>query len=217
MDREELRDLLDEALDVPMAILAFIALVLIIIDLTTEVSPEWRLRIDMVFWFVWTAFLAEYIAKLLLSENKRRYIRTHWIELAILIVPFLRIFIVFRILKVTRSLAMLRLLLYTRFGINEFGKLLGHRIFYLTIITTVVIFSGAAGMYLLEYNEPGSRVKSFGDALWMTASLVTTVASDIFPTTAGGRVLAFVLMVYSMVVFSYLAASIAAFFVRKKE
>lgn len=217
MNREKLRDLLDEALDVPMSILALIALVLIIIDLTTDVSPEWRLRIDVVFWFVWSAFLAEYVAKLLLSDNKRQYVRTHWVELAMIVIPFLRILRVFRVLRITSSLAVLRLLLYSRFGISEIGKLLGHRLFYLSVITSIVILSGAAGAYILEGDAPESQVKTFGDALWMSASLVTTVASDIFPATAGGRVLAFALMVYSMVVFGYLAASIAAFFIGKGQ
>lgn len=217
MNREELRDAIDNALDLPMAILALVALVLILIDLTTEISAAWRTRINIVFWFVWSAFLLEYIAKLLLSENKRTYIRTHWIELATLMVPFLRILRVFRVVRLTRSVAVLRLLLYSRFGISELGKILSHRVFYLSIVTAIVILSGAVGIYILEVNAPGTQTRSFNDALWMSAALVTTVASDIWPTTAGGRVLAFILMLYSMVVFGYLAASIAAFFVGKEQ
>jgi len=217
MDREELRDAVDSALDIPMSILAFIALVLIIIDLTTEVSPAWRLRIDVVFWFVWGAFVLEYIAKLLLSEDKRKYVSTHWVELAIIAVPFLRILRVLRVIRLTRSVALLRFFLFSRFGLSELGAILSHRISYLIVITVVVIFFGAIGVYIMEIRAPGAQIQTFGDALWWSSALVTTIASELSPATTGGRILGFVLRVYGIAVFSYLAASIAAFFIGKEE
>ena len=217
MNREELRDSINTALDAPMAVLAFVALVLIIVDLTTEVSTAWRLRLDMVFWFVWSAFILEYVAKLLLSDNKRAYVKEHWVELAIIVVPFLRILRLFQVLRLTRSVALLRFFLFSRFGLSELGLVLSHRLSYLIVVTTVIILLGAVAAFILEAHIPGTRIPTFRDALWWSAALVTTVNSELYPITTEGRILGFALMVYSMVVFSYVAASIAAFFIGQER
>ncbi|RJQ55801.1 MAG: glutamate racemase [Actinobacteria bacterium] len=216
MDREELRDAIDSALDVPMAILAFIALVLIVIDLTAAVSPAYTTAVEVVYWLVWSAFVGEFVVKLLLSRNKRLYIRQHWVELALVAVPFLRIFRVLRIARATRSVALLRFFLYTRLGLSELGKILSRRLTYLVVTTALVTLFGAIGGLVLESRVPGTNMKTFGDALWWSTGLVTTVTDEIHPVTPGGRILGFFLMVFGMTVFAFLAASFAAFLFGKK-
>lgn len=217
MDREELRDAIDSALDVPLAILAFVALILIIIDLTTVVPPVWRLRLDILYWFVWGSFLIEYLVKLLLSVDKRKYVRTHWVELALIAVPFLRILRVFRVVRLTRSIALLRFFLFSRLGLSGLEAVLTHRIAYLLAVTAVVVFLGAVGAAILEIGTEGARIRTFGDALWWSATLVTTVSSELFPVTAGGRILAIVLQVYGVAVFTFLSGTIAAYFIGKQR
>jgi len=217
MDREELRDAIDSALDIPLAILAFLALVLIIIDLTTTVPPVWRLRLDIVYWFVWGSFLIEYLVKLLLSVDKRKYVTAHWVELAIIAVPFLRILRILKVVRLTRSVALLRFFLFSRLGLSGLEAVLTHRIAYLLAVTTVVVFLGAVGGAILEIGADGARIRTFGDALWWSTTLVTTVASEIFPVTTGGRILAVVLQIYGVAVFTFLSGTIAAYFIGKQK
>lgn len=213
MNREQLCDELSAALDLPLAILALVSLILIIIDLAVYVPPKFRIWVDIVFWFTWSAFLLEYAVKIILTKDKIKYIKTHWTQLLLLVVPFLRVFVLFRAVRVTQGIAAIRLLLFGHAHLSELGIALVNRILNLSIITCIVILIGATGGFILESHAPGTRISTFGDALWWSAALTTTVASEKYPVTTGGRILAFFLMIYAMVVFTYLTASVAAFFI----
>ncbi len=67
-------------------------------------------------------------------------------------------------------------------------------------------------MYAFE-NETPNGLKTYPDALWWTAMLLTSIGSEYFPQTAEGRVLCFVLALYGFAVFGYVTASLATFFV----
>ncbi|MCY7376755.1 MAG: hypothetical protein LH472_12415, partial [Pyrinomonadaceae bacterium] len=56
-------------------------------------------------------------------------------------------------------------------------------------------------------------IKTYGEALWWTAMLLTSIGSDYFPKTAEGRVLCFILALYGFAVFGYVTATLATFFV----
>jgi voltage-gated potassium channel len=64
--------------------------------------------------------------------------------------------------------------------------------------------------------EPASNIKggfaSYGDALWWTAMLLTTIGTDYWPHTAEGRILCLMLSVYAFAVWGYITASLASFF-----
>jgi voltage-gated potassium channel len=64
--------------------------------------------------------------------------------------------------------------------------------------------------FLLEAGAPGARIQDFGDALWWSAALVTTIGSELYPVTAAGRVLTFVLTVYAIGIFTYFIGSVAS-------
>ena len=74
----------------------------------------------------------------------------------------------------------------------------------------MVVLLGAAAGLLLEAGAPEATIEDFGDALWWSGALVTTVGSEIYPVTTGGRVLGFLLMLYAVGIFSYFIASIAS-------
>jgi voltage-gated potassium channel len=65
--------------------------------------------------------------------------------------------------------------------------------------------------------EPAREVEGgfegYGDALWWTAMLVTTMGSDFWPQTAEGRLLTLLLSLYGFAVFGYITASFATFFI----
>lgn len=74
----------------------------------------------------------------------------------------------------------------------------------------MVMLVGAALGFLLEAGAPGSPIEDFGDALWWSAALVTTIGSELYPVTAAGRILGFVLMIYALGVFTYFIGSVAS-------
>lgn len=83
---------------------------------------------------------------------------------------------------------------------------------YVVALTAVVTLAGAAGMYAFEKEVPGG-LSSYGTALWWTAMLLTSIASEYWPQTAEGRVLCLLLSVYGFAVFGYMTASLASFFI----
>jgi voltage-gated potassium channel len=85
---------------------------------------------------------------------------------------------------------------------------------YALLLTVLVTFVGAAGMYAFERDPAGGRgLNDYGTALWWTAMLFTTMGSEYWPQTAEGRVLCLLLAVYAFAVFGYVTATIATFFI----
>ena len=137
--------------------------------------------------------------------------REHWLDVLVVLVPFLRFLRLARVLRATRALPVLRLLIFGGRGSESTLALLKRRrLGQLAIISAMVILLGAAAGFLLEAEAPDSQIQTFGDALWWSATLVTTVGSELYPVTIGGRVLGFLLMLYAIGVFSYFIGAIAS-------
>jgi voltage-gated potassium channel len=204
--REELLGRLDRYLDVPLA-LASLALVLIaIIELTGEATGPWQGRLAALGWALWSLFFIEFAVKFALAPAKRRYLREHWLDALIVLLPFLR---VLRLARVVQAAS--RLLVFGGRGSQSTLALLKRRrIGQLAIISAMVILIGAALGFLLEAGAPGARIQDFGDALWWSGALVTTVSSEIYPVTAAGRVLGFLLMLYAIGIFTYFIGSVSS-------
>jgi voltage-gated potassium channel len=96
---------------------------------------------------------------------------------------------------------------------KSLGASFGRRGFgYVLALSAIVVFAGAAGMLAFESQFDGG-LKTYGDSLWWTAMMITTIGSDYFPRSAEGRVLCFLLALYGFAVFGYVTATLATFFV----
>jgi len=82
---------------------------------------------------------------------------------------------------------------------------------YVSILSLVVTFAGAAGMYAIEKGHQG--FENYGMALWWTSMRIITAGSDYWPTTAEGRGLAFILSLFGYAIFGYVTATLASFFI----
>lgn len=68
-------------------------------------------------------------------------------------------------------------------------------------------------MYAFEREAGTAGLGSFGEALWWTAMVMTTMGSEAWPQTTAGRVLCLLLSLYAFAVFGYVTALLASFFV----
>jgi voltage-gated potassium channel len=95
------------------------------------------------------------------------------------------------------------------------GATLGRRGFgYVVALTLVVTLAGAAGMYAFENELPDGRgLNSYGEALWWTAMLLTSIGSEYWPRTPEGRVLCLLLSLYGFAILGYVTATLATFFI----
>lgn len=51
---------------------------------------------------VWAVFVVEYLVKLYLAPSRRRFVRTHLLDLVVIVIPFLRPLRVVRVLRLLR-------------------------------------------------------------------------------------------------------------------
>jgi voltage-gated potassium channel len=208
--RENLRERLDRYFDLPLALASILLVLIALIELGGEVAEPWEGRLAVLGWVLWSLFLVEFVVKFVLTPVKRAYLRRHWLDVLVVLVPFLRFLRLLRVLRATRALPLFRLLVFGGRGSEGVLLLLKRRrLGQLALISMLVILIGAAMGFMLEAGGPGGQVDSFGDALWWSAALVTTVGSEINPVTTGGRIVGFLLMLYAVGIFSYFIASIA--------
>jgi voltage-gated potassium channel len=90
------------------------------------------------------------------------------------------------------------------------------RFFFILGITLVILLGGAISLYLLEH-EVNKTVDNMGDAIyWAVISMTTTGYGDITPSTAGGRIVAAVVVVSGLFLLSIVTATVASVFVERK-
>ncbi len=214
LERTTLLATLDGMLETPMVILSFIMLGMFLAELSLPLSSDWRRTINLIEWFIWTAFVLEFVLRLAIAPDKLTYLQQNWLMAIAVALPALRMFRVVRAARAVRSLGALRVITVGNRSIRQLGHVLGRRkLQYVLAVVVVVTLLGAAGIFFLERSMPGANIRTYGDALWWSAGTVTTVGSELYPVSAEGRVLAVVIMVFGVSVFGYIAGSLASLFI----
>jgi voltage-gated potassium channel len=210
-ERKKLLTSVENLLEGPMVFLGFVWLILLVIELIWGL-PKILDYLSLTIWFI---FIVDFIIKFVLVPAKIAYLKKNWLTAISLIIPALRVFRVFRVVRLLRGLRGLRLRRIVS-SLNRSMKSLGatmtRRGFgYVSLLTVVVTFAGAAGMYGLEAGHQG--FKSYGMALWWTSMRIITAGSDFWPSTPEGRGLAFILSLFGYAIFGYVTATLATFFI----
>jgi voltage-gated potassium channel len=205
---------LEEWLETPMMALSAVWLLIVIIELATGSS---RL-LETVGTAIWIIFLAEFALRFFLAPKKTPFLKSNWLTAIALVVPALRLFRFLAFLRAARALRgfrLVRIIGTANRSMNALRRTLQRRKFgYVALFTLLVLLLGAAGMLSFE---PASEVPggftSYGDALWWTAMLMTSIGSQFWPATTEGRVLCVLLSIYGFATFGYITATFASFFV----
>ena len=211
-ERYELLRRLEDSLETPMLVLAFVWLALLVGELIWGES----LMFEVLGTIIWVIFILDFAVAFVLAPHKIAYLKNNWLTALSLLVPALRLFRfsrVFRLARMGRSLRLLRVVSSLNRGMRALGASLSRRGFgYVLALTVLVTFTGAAGMYAFENAAPGG-LKSYGEALWWTTMVLTTMGSQYWPLTIEGRVLCVFLALYAFAVFGYVTATLATFFI----
>lgn len=214
-ERYELLQRLEGWLDTPMLVLAFVWLVLLVGELIQGES--------LLFYFIgtiiWVIFILDFAVKLALASDRVVYLKGNWLTAISLFIPALRIFRLFRtfrllrLARMGRGVRLVRVISSMNRGMKALGASLSRRGFgYVIALTVLVTFAGAAGMYTFESEVPGGP-NSYGESVWWTSMIMTTMGSQYWPHTAEGRVLCVFLALYAFGIFGYVTAALATFFV----
>jgi len=205
---------LDSWLDTPMMVLSAVWVAIVLVELTTGGSA----LLTTIGTIIWIVFLVEFGLRFTLAPKKLPFLKHNWLTAIALLAPALRLFAIFRFLRAASALRGFRLVKIVgtaNRSMNALRRTLERRKFgYVVGLTLLVLGLGAAGM--LNF-EPASEVRggftSYGDALWWTAMLLTSIGSQFWPVTVEGRVLTVLLSLYGFATFGYLTATFASYFV----
>ena len=210
-ERKKLLRSVEQILEGPMIFLGFVWLVLLVVELIWGINKT----LEYVTLGIWGIFIIDFLIKFALAPEKLPFLRKNWLTIISLFIPALRVFRVFRFVRLIRGLRgirLVRIISSLNRSMRSLGKTMQRRAFgYVMVITLIVTFAGAAGMYALENPNPGFT--SYGLALWWTAMRVITAGNEFNPMTPEGRTLGFLIAVFGYSIFGYVTATFATYFI----
>lgn len=194
-----------------MIFLGFVWLILLVVELVWGLSKP----LEYLSLSIWVIFIIDFIIKFILAPAKLLFLKKNWLTAISLIIPALRVFRIFRVVRLLRGLRGIRLVRIVSSlnrSMNSLAATMKRRAFgYVMMVTLIVTFGGAAGMYALEKETPGFETYSM--ALWWTAMRVITAGNEFNPATPEGRGLAFLIAIFGYTIFGYVTATFATFFI----
>ncbi|WP_019180333.1 potassium channel family protein [Microbacterium yannicii] len=188
---------------------------LMIASLLYLVAYSWRVIGDLtgparivasaVIAVTWALFIADYLVRLLLAEQKWTWFRTHLSALAFALVPVLRLV---RLLRVLTSMPGLR---------RSAGGVLRNQILVYGIGSALVlIYICSLAVLEVERHAPDANITTFGIAIWWACVTVTTTGyGDYFPVTDSGRWVSVGLMFGGVALAGIITATLASWVVER--
>lgn len=160
-----------------------------------------RLSLELVTWLVWAGFAADYVARLCYSSPRAAFIRTHKLDLLMVIVPMLRLLRVFLLMRKALSSV-------------STEKIAGS----IVSLVVLVVVGSAFFVWRVEYNAPGATITTFREAIWWAVVTTTTVGyGDYTPITPAGRLIAMGVMIVGIGLIGTISATVATFFVSRRQ
>ncbi|MFG2647529.1 potassium channel family protein [Streptomyces sp. NPDC048436] len=152
--------------------------------LASGLPPAGRTACLAVIFAAWAVFAVDYAVRWRLSGQGPRFVRTHWLDTLVLVLPLLRPLRIVHIYgAVQHRRGKPRLALHARV------------VTYAGLSALLLGFAGALAVYQHEHAARGATIRTFGDAVWWTSATLATVGyGDVTPVTAMGRLVAVGLM-----------------------
>ncbi|MDW8808257.1 ion channel [Streptomyces scabiei] len=172
-----------------------------------DASDDVKWWCDVTEWVVWGAFALDYLVRLSLTDRRREFVRTRWLDLAAVVLPMIQ---PLRLLRVVATLLLVgqraRMASQIRLTTYVGGAVVG------------LLMFGSLAVLSVERKAPGGNIRTLDDAVWWSFTTMTTVGyGDHAPTTGLGRVLAVGLMLSGIALLGVVTANIAAWFIARFE
>ena len=189
----------------PLAIVAVTFLILFSVKVLANPQGRADSTLEAFLYATWAIFAIDYFVRLSLATDRGDWFRRHLIELAVVLLPFLR------------PLRLLRLLVL--FGAMQKaigGAIRGRVLIYAAFSAILLIYVAALASLDEERGQPGSRINNFGDAVWWAITTVTTVGyGDVSPVTTTGKVIAVFLMIGGISLVGLVTATLASWIIQQ--
>ena len=189
----------------PLAIVAVIFLAAYSVQVLVQPHGRLSVAIDVVIVITYAAFVVDYLARLSLATNRPRWFVRHLVDLAVIALPLLR---------PLRLLRLLVLLAALQRAIG--GAIRGRVAIYTASGAVLLIYAASLAILETEREQPGAKIKNFGDTVWWSITTVTTVGyGDLVPATGKGRVIAILLMMGGISLVGVVTATLASWIVQR--
>ena len=201
--REALLVRIERVTELPLLILAFAIVPLLAASLFWELTPDGERLVFIVDVVVWALFAADLGVKTVVAPDRRTFLKRHWLDVLIVVIPFARPF---------------RLLRIAVYGSRAFRGVV--RIFHVDflLVYAIGLILIVATIVTTVEEGSGSPLGFFPNSLWWAVTTVTTVGyGDMVPSTPEARVAGVVLMLGGVVLFGALTANFAAMMMRRQR
>ena len=200
--------------ELPLTVLALALIPIVLGPYLLPLSPAIVDLFDQLDNIIWGVFAADLIAKVTIAPHRARYLRDHWPDLLLVVLPMLRPFRLLRSATALQLLAASRSLVAVSRVLAGIRRLLARRgIGYVLVSALITVIGAAILIAALEEKAPGTTIRTFGDGLWWAITTITTVGyGDTYPVTSAGRGVGIALMVLGIALFGVITAHLAAFF-----
>ena len=191
--------------DVVLIFCILLSVLFVMLDSIPDIHKDWGRWLLIGEWLITALFTAEYILRLYVVDNRRRYIFSFFglVDLLAILPTYVSLFmpgmhflITIRIMRILRIFRVFKLVQFVGEGHQLWTALKRSRhkiIVFLTSVLTVVVAVGSL-MYLIEGSASGftSIPKSI---YWAIVTMTTVGYGDIAPKTALGQIVASLLMI----------------------
>ena len=206
-ERELRAETLLDRLTPVMSALGLIFLLVVLGEQFARPGTALEAGLAVVGWVLWAVFAGEFVARLVVTPDTGRYLRTNWWQALFLVLPFLR---VLRLVRAVRVLRTSRVLSSAVRSARSARSLLGSRIGWLAMLCVIVVLSSS--QLLFQFGD----YPTYGDALH-EATLAAITGQPLGQDGGLVRLVELVLVVFSVAVFATLAGSLGAYFLHGSQ
>jgi voltage-gated potassium channel len=188
----------------PLAAVAVAFLAAYSVEVLMQPHGMFQRAVDLATFLTWAVFTIDYVVRLYLAPDRRKWFLHHLIDLAIVLLPLLR------------PLRLVRLVVL----VSALQKAVGNAIRGKVVIYTVcgavlLVYAGALAELQTERDAVGSHITTFGAAAWWAITTITTVGyGDIYPVTTTGRFIAILVMIGGISLVGSITATIASWVIQ---
>lgn len=194
--------------EIPLLVAALLTLPVVAIE-QSSLSEPWDTVATVLNWTTWLVFLVELVVMVALAPDRRRYLREHPLNVALVILTPPLLPPGLQSLRVLRLVRLFRLLRVAPIARRIFS-LEGLR--YAAFLALLTLAGGAAAF---QAAERGTQAVSFADSLWWAITTMTTVGyGDVLPITQLGRMIAAAVMVIGIGFIALLTGAVAERFLQ---